>query len=274
MPPLYKVKKGKQEQYLKDEKSLEAYLTQSALDDTKLFVNESAPALTGEALETLVNSYRLAKDTIGKLSRSYPEKALNALLKVRRLDAASLKDQSQVEEWVSAFSEHLGLDKATGTNYMASVFEDKEHSVFLPKIDVYVHGISTSYILKTEFIEGGSYAAISKTSEALLGLLEESAYVQKGEKKIPVSDFGQMLDLLMKEAQRGLAIQRYKGLGEMNPDQLWETTMDPETRRMMKVTIEDAVAADLIFTTLMGDEVEPRRDFIQSNALEVTNLDV
>lgn len=274
MPPLYKVKKGKQEQYLKDEKSLEAYLTQSALDGAQLFVNDNAPAIAGEALEVLVNSYRTATETISKLSRSYPEKVLRSLLSVSRLSSEALKDKTQVEEWVASLSEHLGLDPNTGTNYVASVFEDQERSMFLPKVDVYIHGISTSYTFKPEFFESNSYDAIAKTAEALLGLLEESAYVTKGEKNIPVSSFGEMLELLMKDAQRGLAIQRYKGLGEMNPDQLWETTMDPETRRMMQVTIEDAVAADMIFTTLMGDEVEPRRDFIQSNALEVSNLDV
>ena len=274
MPPLYKVKKGKQEQYLKDEKSLEAYLTQSALDGAQLFVNDNAPSIAGEALEVLVNSFRTASETISKLSRSYPEKVLRSLLLVKRLGVDALKDRAQVEEWVASLSEHLGLDPNTGTNYVASVFEDQERSMFLPKVDVYIHGISTSYTLKSEFFESSSYDAIAKTAEALLGLLEESAYVTKGEKNLPVSSFGEMLELLMKDAQRGLAIQRYKGLGEMNPDQLWETTMDPETRRMMQVTIEDAVAADMIFTTLMGDEVEPRRDFIQSNALEVSNLDV
>lgn len=274
MPPLYKVKKGKQEQYLKDEKSLEAYLTQSALDGSQLYVTEGAPALAGETLESLVNDYRAAQDVISKLSRTYPEKMLQALLKVRPIEVDQLKDQAAVQTWVDGLLEHLGLDTSTGTNYQVSVVHDAEKSLYLPKVDVYVHGIATPYTLSSDFIESGSYQRIAKTAEALFGLLEDGAYIQKGERKIPVKDFGEMLEFLMKDAQKGLSIQRYKGLGEMNPDQLWETTMDPETRRMMKVTIEDAVAADMIFTTLMGDEVEPRRDFIQSNALEVSNLDV
>ncbi|MCH2158134.1 MAG: DNA topoisomerase (ATP-hydrolyzing) subunit B [Oleiphilaceae bacterium] len=274
MPPLYKVKKGKQEQYLKDEKSLEAYLTQTALDGAQLFVNEDAPALTGEALEALVNDYRIASDAISRLSRTYPEKVLKALLKVKGLTSENLKDENEVKTWTDALAENLGIDTSTGTNYVTSVFADQEKGLFLPKIEAYVHGISTPYIFKSDFFESGSYLAIVKTAEALLGLLEDNAFVVKGEKNIPVKDFGSLIDLLMKDAQRGLSIQRYKGLGEMNPDQLWETTMDPDTRRMMKVNIEDAVAADMIFTTLMGDEVEPRRNFIQSNALEVTNLDV
>lgn len=274
MPPLYKVKKGKQEQYLKDEKSLEIFLTQSALDGTQLYVNPEAPPLAGEALETLVNEYRSAKETIKKLSRAYPELVLQTLLKVSTLSVEALKDKAAVEGWIEAMSQYLGVDSRTGMNYVFSVKEDPEHSLFVPVVNVYIHGISSEYVLKKDFFDSQPYKNIAKVSETLLGLFEEGAYVLKGEKQVPVADFGEVVDWLMKEAQRGLTIQRYKGLGEMNPDQLWETTMDPETRRMMQVTIEDAVGADMIFTTLMGDEVEPRRDFIQTNALEVSNLDV
>ena len=206
MPPLYKVKRGKQEQYLKDEKAKEAYLTQTALEGAQLYVNPEAPAIKGSALETMVKDYQAVMAMIGRLSRAYPAKVLEQMLQ--------------------------------------------------------------NITLKS------SYGAIARMGETLDGLIEEGAYIQRGERKQPVLSFEGALDWLMKEAQRGLSIQRYKGLGEMNPDQLWETTMDPDTRRMMKVTIEDAFAADQIFTTLMGDDVEPRRNFIQTNALEVTNLDI
>ena len=274
MPPLYKVKRGKQEQYLKDERALQTYLTQTALDGTQLYVNPEAPPLAGPALESLVNQYRSVEDTISKRSRAYPALVLETMLKVAPLTLDSLKSKEEVEKWVSAMGEFLGIDTRTGMNYVFSVTEDTERSLYLPVVEVYVHGISTRYTFNHDFFDSPAYQSIAKLSETLDGLFEEGAYIKRGEKEYPVFEFKQVLEWLMKEAQRGLSIQRYKGLGEMNPDQLWETTMDPESRRMMKVTIEDAVAADMIFTTLMGDEVEPRRDFIQTNALEVTNLDV
>lgn len=274
MPPLYKVKKGKQEQYLKDEKALEQYLTQSALDGTKLFVNPEAPPIAGEALETLVKSYRQVEDIIQKLSKSQPQLVLEKLLDVDALEASDLNSEQKVQAWVNRLSEILGVDTRTGVSYVFNYEESSEHGGFVPYVDVYIHGIATRYTFTKEFFESASYAAIAKLSSQLKGLFETDAFVQRGEKQQPVTAFKPVLEWLMKEAQRGLTIQRYKGLGEMNPEQLWETTMDPETRRMMKVNIEDAVAADMMFTTLMGDEVEPRRDFIQSNALEVTNLDV
>lgn len=274
MPPLYKVKKGKQEQYLKDEKALEMYLTQSALDGTQLFVNPDAPAIAGAALETLVNEYRTVENIIAKLSRAYPQRVLETLMKAKPIQAEDLKNEAAVQAWVTEMSSLLGVDTKTGMNYVfASVF-DQERNIYLPKVDVYVHGISNEYLFNQDFIESSGYRAISSLSDKLRDLFEEGAFVQRGEKQFVVSEFSAVLEWLMKEAKRGLAIQRYKGLGEMNPEQLWDTTMDPETRRMMQVNIEDAVAADMIFTTLMGDEVEPRRDFIQTNALEVTNLDV
>jgi len=274
MPPLYKVKKGKQEQYLKDEKALEQYLTQSALEGTQLFVNPDAPPIAGEALESLVQNYRNVEDIIAKFSKSLPQIVLEKLLDVESISPQDLASEEKVKTWTEQMSETLGVDSRTGVNYVFGYRADPEHSNFVPYVDVYVHGISTEYVFTQDFFESAGYGAIAKLGEQLRGLFEDGAYVQRGEKQNPVSAFKPVLEWLMKEAQRGLSIQRYKGLGEMNPEQLWETTMDPETRRMMKVNIEDAVAADMMFTTLMGDEVEPRRDFIQSNALEVTNLDV
>ena len=274
MPPLYKVKKGKQEQYLKDEKALESYLTQSALENTQLFVNPEAPSIAGAALETLLNKYRSVQDIIGKFSRSLPRAVLDKMLAVKPILSTDLASEDQAKEWVEAMSQQLGVDIKTGMNHVFSYRFDEEAQVYLPTVTVYVHGISNVYEFSKDFFDTSGYAAIASLSDSLRDLFEEGAYVQRGEKTQLVSDIKTVIEWLMKEAQRGLGVQRYKGLGEMNPEQLWETTMDPETRRMMKVTIEDAVAADIIFTTLMGDEVEPRRNFSQSNALEVSNLDV
>ncbi len=274
MPPLYKVKRGKQEQYLKDEKAREAYLTQTALENAQLFVNPEAPAIKESALETMVKDYQAVMAMIGRLSRAYPAKVLEQMLQNVTLKSEHLKDEAEVARWVARLGDGLDLDTRTGTKYTFSVTRDTERDLYLPKVTIYVHGIPHEHVFSHDFFESSSYAAIARMGETLDGLIEEGAYVQRGERKQAVLSFEGALDWLMKEAQRGLNIQRYKGLGEMNPEQLWETTMDPETRRMMKVTIEDAIAADQIFTTLMGDDVEPRRDFIQTNALEVTNLDV
>ncbi|OEY66139.1 DNA topoisomerase (ATP-hydrolyzing) subunit B [Marinobacter sp. X15-166B] len=274
MPPLYKVKRGKQEQYLKDEKAMEAFLTQSALDGAQLFVNPDAPAIKGSALETMVTDYNTVMHLIERLSRAYPAKVLEQMLRNSTLQPEDMKDEAIVSQWVERLGAELTLDVRTGTNYLFSVERDDERQLYLPKVDMVIHGIGHSYVFDQDFFESTSYAAIARMGETLDGLIEEGAYVQRGERKQAVLSFEGALSWLMKEAQRGLTLQRYKGLGEMNPEQLWETTMDPETRRMMQVTIDDAIAADQIFATLMGDDVEPRREFIQSHALEVHNLDI
>ncbi|MGB2172657.1 MAG: DNA topoisomerase (ATP-hydrolyzing) subunit B [Porticoccaceae bacterium] len=273
-PPLYKVSKGKNEQYLKDDDALEAYLTQKALEEASLHVNETAPAMQGAALEELVNQFREVADLIGRMSLVYPKQVLETLVYTRALSSDHLGKRKEVDAWCSDLQENLN-NIATGTHsYNVCVEEDKECNLFMPIVEITAHGVPHKHAFGRDLFGSSEYAKIVELGAKLQGLLEQGAYVQRGERRLDVSSFAQALDWLMVEARRGINTQRYKGLGEMNPEQLWETTMDPETRRMLVVTIEDAIAADQMFTTLMGDQVEPRRDFIETNALSVVNLDV
>ncbi len=274
-PPLYKVTKGKQEQYLKDDVALTDFLTQTALTAGSLHVNADAPAMSGTALESLVAEYRRSQTMIERMSRVYPADVLQAMIYAPALTTAQLADESAVKAWSDSLNKMLTEDERSGTNrYQLVVKKDQERQLFLPSVEVIAHGVLSSYLFSRDFFESGEYRVIVELGEKLQGLIEAGAYVQRGERKHAVDSFGEALEWLMNESRRGYNIQRYKGLGEMNPEQLWETTMNPETRRMLKVTIEDAIAADQMFTTLMGDQVEPRRDFIETNALAVTNLDI
>ncbi len=274
-PPLYKISKGKQEQYLKDDDALIAFLTQAALENAALYINADAPGISGSGLENLVNEYRSVMTTIDRLSRLYPAEVLEQMIYLPSLEAQHLGDQGHMQQWCDMLLARLSLNNATGSHrYLAEVKEDSERHLFLPKVKIIAHGVPVEYQFSHEFFNSGEYRAIVSLGKRLESLIEEGAYISRGERKQEVSSFKEALEWLMKESRRGYTVQRYKGLGEMNPSQLWETTMDPESRRMLKVTVEDAVAADLIFTTLMGDQVEPRRDFIESNALAVANLDV
>ncbi|GGX48184.1 DNA topoisomerase (ATP-hydrolyzing) subunit B [Saccharospirillum salsuginis] len=272
-PPLFKLKKGKQEQYIKDEKTLEQYLLSQALDGTELYVNENAPAIRDAHLEGLVNQFKDVMSRIDRMSRVYPKAVLEQMIYMPELTPDMLADQNQVSEWVDRLSDLLMDTLAGSTVYQLSLTEDHERHLFVPKVQAIAHGLATDYQFSHAFFESKEYQAIVELNKVLDGLIEEGAYLQRGDKKHPVANFEEVIDWMMGEAKRGYSIQRYKGLGEMNPEQLWETTMDPESRRMLRVSIEDAIAADQIFNTLMGDEVEPRRAFIESNALLVTNLD-
>lgn len=273
-PPLYKVKKGKQERYIKDDLALTEYLTTLALDNASLHVNEAAPGISGIALEELVKDYQSTEAVIARLSRKYPSSILNALVYQNALNEADLANQTAVEAWTKTLVDYL-VDKDTdATLFTAATAIDEERQLFLPKVIVRQHGVDREHVLNVEFLTSRDYKAIAKTGAAIATLIEDGGYIQRGEKTVQVADFVTALNWLIDESKRGLYIQRYKGLGEMNPDQLWETTMDPEVRRMLKVTIEDAIAADQLFATLMGDQVEPRREFIERNALKVINLDV
>ncbi len=274
-PPLYKIAKGKQQQYLKDDEALQAHLLQAALDGASLHVHEDAPGISGEGLESLVHSFLRAQDVTERLSRLYPQAALHKMIYLPRLLSSELSNEEGVAQWSKGLEEALHDPSANEHSYFkVSVRKDAERGIFLPLIVSVAHGNETFYNLSQDFFDSNDYKTLLDAGDKVGTLIEEGGSIRRGEKVKPVDDFEQALEWLMSEARKGHSIQRYKGLGEMNPDQLWETTMDPETRRMLVVTIDDAIAADQIFTTLMGDAVEPRRAFIESNALAVSNLDI
>lgn len=272
-PPLYKVKKGKQEQYLKDDPALDEFLLQGAMDNASLHSNASAPAITGTGLEGLAVQYRQVMATIKRVERIIPAVILEQMIYAPILSSEELHDQDKVSAWLEALLDKLEGQEIGAASYDGQVKANPERDGYLPMVTITTHGIAEDYMINYEFIGSGEYRSIVALNQALSGLLEADGYFQRGEKVFPTVSFAEGLAWLMKEARRGLSVQRYKGLGEMNPEQLWETTMDPDQRRMLVVTIDDAIAADQMFTTLMGDEVEPRRLFIEENALRVANLD-
>jgi DNA gyrase subunit B len=274
-PPLYKIKKGKQEQYVKDDNALNALLLSAAINKAQLYVNPEAPPLSGPALESLANEYMAVLAAIRRQARRYDSELLEKMIYMSILDDAALQDSAMVSAWFAELVERVNAGLGSGQRYESSVGPGEAAPSFVAKLSKWTHGIVASeQSITQDFFASPEYAHIKSLGQQLDGLLSAGAYVQRGERRMDVSSFKQALTWLMDEARRGQTIQRYKGLGEMNPEQLWETTLDPENRRLLQVQIEDAVGSDDIFTTLMGDQVEPRRDFIEKNALSVSNLDI
>ncbi|NMM42262.1 DNA topoisomerase (ATP-hydrolyzing) subunit B [Pseudoalteromonas arctica] len=273
-PPLYKVKKGKQERYIKDDPALVEYLTSLALNGAALYTGTDAPALEGEALEAIVHDYQNTVKVIERLKRKYPNTVMNRLIYQSELKTEHLADEEKVIAWTKELVDDLIERDEDATIFHAGTEHDTERNLYYPVVNIRQHGVDKAHILHYDFIASKDYQRIAVTGKNIANVLQEGAYIQRGEKTKAVDNFVDALEWLIAESKRGLYIQRYKGLGEMNPSQLWETTMDPSARRMLQVTIEDAVGADQLFATLMGDQVEPRRDFIETNALRVVNLDV
>jgi DNA gyrase subunit B len=265
-PPLYRAKLGKEERYLKDEHELNEFMLRQALVDAALHPGAGREPIAGEALAQLAKSLLLSEAVIGRVSRLIDREVLQAILAGARID---LTRRETAEASAEALEAAIGGDGVA----VAPHFDQKTER-YQVRIERTRHGNVRMSTVDTEFVHSGDYAQIRQTAEMLRGLIGAGAYVQRGDKKQPVRDFSEAMKWLLGEVEKATTLQRYKGLGEMNPEQLWETTMDPGTRRLLKVQIEDGLAADEIFTKLMGDEVEPRRAFIESNALGVRNLDV
>ncbi|MFZ9614436.1 MAG: DNA topoisomerase (ATP-hydrolyzing) subunit B [Candidatus Methylopumilus sp.] len=268
-PPLFKVKQGKHEQYLKDEQELDQYLLESAIKEATLLTKKGGSNLTGEALGEIARQMVLTEAVIRRIAPHYDEAVLRAILHVGAIDLTS---EAKAEKVAQAIRERL-INKSTEKSEVI-VSLDEETKSYKLAVNKFVHGNLESCVIDALFLSSGDYQQLLKTSQMLDGLVGEGAVIQRGEKSESISNFKEALDWLLGEAKHNLNIQRYKGLGEMNPEQLWETTMDPNVRRLLKVQIEDAISADEIFSTLMGDQVEPRRAFIENNALGASNLDI
>ncbi|MBI1174148.1 MAG: DNA topoisomerase (ATP-hydrolyzing) subunit B [Sideroxydans sp.] len=264
-PPLYKIKQGKEERYLKDDHELKSYMLRSALVGAELHTDQTDKVLQAETLENLAKQYFLAEAVIDRLSRYIAEEVLHALIK---------QPDIQLDSKEQAAQSAARLQQACGPEIVVKAEIDPASEENRLRLEKHLHGnYSVSYV-EQSFLQSGDFAQIRQTAQALGGLLNKGAYIKRGEQRKLVSDFKEVIEWLLEEAKRGINIQRYKGLGEMNPEQLWETTMDVKNRILLRVQIEDMIAADEIFTTLMGDIVEPRRAFIEQNALGVKNLDV
>jgi DNA gyrase subunit B len=273
-PPLYKVKRGKQESYVKDDSELNAVLLNTALENSALHVNSEAPPLQGAGLEALARQYMEVQAIITRWSRRYDDRLLDQLIYMPEVKTENFDRPDWLRNWAQELHQRLNaLDDGTRTYRVEVSNASDGHStrVLIHKTE---HGTPSRKYLPREFFESAEYQRIADLARTLSGLIGEGAYVTRSDDRHEVGSFKQAMKWLFDQARRGQTIQRYKGLGEMNPEQLWDTTINPDSRRLMQVKIDDAVAADDIFTTLMGDQVEPRREFIEKNALSVMNLDV
>ena len=271
-PPLYKVKKGKQEHYVKDDAQLNEYLIQLALDKAQLFTDETAPPIQGQGLEKLAKEFTGVVSIINRLSRRYDDDFLEQFSYMEVITDEIKQDQQKLIAWFTKLEQQLSDCESKAV--FSIELDYKAGNDFTAVVNKRLHAVTKTFVLPSAFFNGKDYLKIAQYANDTAGMFNEDSYMQMGERQQPVSSFKQAFEWMMKEIKKGQHIQRYKGLGEMNPEQLWETTLDANNRRLLQVRIEDVIAADEIFTTLMGDVVEPRRDFIVKNALDVTNLDV
>ena len=274
-PPLYRIKKGKQQQYVKDDSELNNYLIQIALRKAELRVDDSTPAIKGAGLEALITGYHKVMDVTTRHQHRYEEEILRTLLEVPEFPVADFENPEAVTNWFWTFEKAIKNNKLLVAKYQGRLrLNTQNNRVFEIQVEKKLHGITRLSVFDDLFFRSQDYHQIIQFKRDVDGLFGQETCLVVGEKKKKVNNFDEAYRYLMEESKKGQHIQRYKGLGEMNPDQLWETTLDPNQRVLLRVNIEDAIASDEVFTTLMGEEVEPRRDFIEANALYVANLDI
>jgi len=274
LPPLYKLKQGKQELYLKDDAALNAYLISSAVDNAGLHYTPDAPPVSGEALEKLLRDYQAALDQIERLGHRFDANVLTAMVEHEPIQPHYWDDSAAMQNWLDGLAKNLASSGLGKPRYYLSFRPVQGEQPAAIEVVRDQHGIHHTWLLPQPFFAGSEYRPILSISQQLAGLIQADAVVRRGNASRGVIRFADVRTWLLEEAKKGRTIQRFKGLGEMNPEQLWETTVNPETRRMLQVGIEDAIAADQMFSMLMGEAVEPRRDFIEANALKVANLDI
>ena len=265
-PPLFKVKQGKDERYLKDEEELEQYLIESALNDASLITKEKGDALDDKSLRNISKEMLITESIIRRLSSRYDESLLRA---IHHIGDINLDSEDSTKNYLEQLKTFMNQD-----NINFELKHDEENKKYSIEINQFVHGNLNTSNIDSEFLLSGEYKQIIKTSLLIKGLIGPGAVISRGEKSKNIESFQEAIEWMLQEARNTLNVQRYKGLGEMNPEQLWETTMDPSVRRLLKVTIEDTQIVEETFTELMGDNVEPRRKFIEGNALAVSNLDI
>src|SRR5690606_8200894 len=266
-PPLYKVKRGKTEVYVKDDAELNALLLRHAVEEATLYTGQDGSAIQGETLEQLAREYMEAKAIIERWGKRYDPNVLHALMWLPSISSEQLEDAEHMRDWTAKLEERLKALNGAGPRYRVHYQPGGTAADPVIYLTREYHGVTTTKQLQPGFFRSPEYQRIVTIGASFKDLLSPGAYVLRGNERKEVATFPEAVEWMMAQAKKGQTIQRYKGLGEMNPEQLWETTVNPKTRRLMQVRIEDAVAADEIFSTLMGDQVEPRREFIERNAL-------
>jgi len=271
-PPLYKLKKGKQEVYIRDDKALREQLLAEVLDETRLVLNKKGESIGGEALSKLISQHQIAQESMYSFTHQYPEEILQASMYLERLEG--LKKDINVKDWSKKLQVKLNSSALNGSKWKVEAVKNKEQKISEPEITLSRHGSETAWKLSPSFFRSKAYKDICSFGEHLITLLNKDSYFELNGSKFRIDNFSSSVNELIEAAKKSFTMSKYKGLGEMNADQLWDTTMDPEARLLGQVTIDDAQKADELFNALMGDDVEPRKIFIDENAKFVVNLDV